>query len=456
MFHLLSIADTDFPKARIMWVKNSLPDEDDKLEKMGHTIWRLLYTAHAKPDSTIVVPRAVGGRLDLDTRHEEKLPWMDRQKTWARWVLPVHREGEDAARPLEADASSVPALASSETKALSVEEELWTPPETSISTTFGHVVFEAPQGIATADEVLASISSDKPAAHTLTSVVPPPSGLAPLDALLSEDSSTTTIVLRFAAGPDHTTTPLFTFDEGVVALNPAAEARFTIELRLDVPETIPEDGILTWDSSPRISARAIFETTQSNVVLPDRPVDLRVTRHASSTLRDPESIPALRNFIDASNLDISTGSLRAPATLTIPSAKLPLSSAENPKSSTTLEFLGLEVRRAAQFPYQGHNLAYSSIEAGLHGGRRAELSLTMAPGADEADELARRQRYLDLAVSLADSKLVRWGDGPQAVEAHGEEIQYVEDEFNAESEEAELADLEAAEETESHGTEPRQ
>ncbi|KAH6697444.1 mitochondrial inner-membrane-bound regulator-domain-containing protein [Plectosphaerella plurivora] len=443
-------------QARIMWVQGNAPAGDDKLERMGHTVWRLLYTAHSKPESTVVVPRAIGGRLDLDTRHEEKLPWMDRQKSWARWVLPVHREGEDDSSPLEANASSVPALGNS-SEAPSVEEALWAPSETSVSTTFGHVLFEAPKDEATADQVIASLSGNEPAAHTLTAVVPPPSGLASLDALLSEDSSTTTIVLRFAAGPDHTTTPLLTVDEDVVGLNPEAAARFTIELHLQVPETIPEDGILTWDSSPRISARAVFETTHSDIVLPDRPVDLRVTRLASSALRDPESIPALREFIDASDLDISTGQLRAPATLSLPTASLPLAPAENDESSTTLEFLGLEVRRAAEFPYQGHSLKYSSIEAGLHGGRRAELSLSMTPGADEADH---RQRYLDLAVSLADGQLVRWGDGPQGVESLSDgELDLVGEFFDVQWEDSELADvgLDTTESqvTESDGKEPQ-
>lgn len=412
-----------------MWVEEDPTDTDDFLEQMGHTVWRLLYTAHATIKSTIIVPRALEetprGRLDLDTRHEEKLPWMDRQKSWARWVLPVHREGEDTAGLVEASASSIPALAKLSSAGATPEEHaLWGPSETSISATFGHVLFEAPQAEVTAAEVLETLSSDKPANHTLTTVVPPPSGLAPLDSLLSQDSSTTTIVLRFAAGPDHTKTPLLTVENGVVGLNPSADAQFTVELHLDIPDTVPEDGILTWDSSPRISARAVLETTNTDVPLPDRPVDLRLTRVLSSALRNPESIPSFRDFIDKSHLDVSGGSLRVSSTLDVPVAELGgLPALATSGKTATFEFLGLEVRRSARLPYQGHSLTYSSVEAGLHGGRHAELSLGMAPksATDDVDESARRQEYLDVAVSLADSKLVRWGDGPQVVEPHNEE-----------------------------------
>lgn len=383
-------------------------------------MWRLLYTAHIRPDgSTAILEdfQATGnGRLDLHTRNEERLPWKDRMTSWARWVLPVDREAPALGNVAQL-ASQLPAVEEMPPKDESDSLRTWSSSQLSMSTTFGHVLFESQQEHQDIKSILASTT---PVPRILTPITPPPDGLKPLDPLLADTWATTTMVLRFAAGPDHVKTPLLTVEDGSTTLHPSSAARYIVELHLDVPDEIPDD-VLTWDSSPRKSVHAVLATNHTDLPLPDRPVDVRITRTQTSTLADADSIPSFREFINSSRLDLSSGSLRTPSTLQISGdalAGLPASS--KPSASESLEFLGLEVRRAVQLPYEGHTLSYSSVEAGLHGGRRAELSLAMTPAEPGADEAAHRQRYLDLAVSLAEGRLVHWGDGTQAA---GEEAQ---------------------------------
>jgi len=427
MFHGPERATTltrDISKIRALWVKNEdVPDGSD-FEKLDHVMWRLLYTAHARPESNMTIPeelQATGiGRLDLRTQNEERLPWKDRMATWARWVLPIDRKAQ-ALSTTSHLASKIPALAKSQHKQESDRVSNWLPPQASVSTTFGQVLFDAQQESQNIKSILMSTAEDSPVSRILTPVNPPPDGLKALDSLLADASATTTMVLRFAAGPDHVKTPLLAIEDGSTSLHPSAAARYILELHLDVPDNIPGEGVLTWDSSPRKSVRAILATNHSDLPLPDRPVDVRITRTQTSTVADAESIPSLREFIHSSCLNLSSGMLRTPPILQIPQAELtglPVSS--KPSAFESLEFLGLEVRRAVHLPYEGHTLSYTSVEAGLHGGRRAELSLAMTPAESDPDETDHRQQYLDLAVSLAEGRLVHWGDGRHAL---GEDAQ---------------------------------
>lgn len=393
--------------------------ESSGLEDMTHTMWRLLYTALSRPQSSITVLPSLQegghGRLNLHTENDEKLAWKDRMARWGRWILPVDREST-ALSNVDGLAAKLSVFDGEPADNKTGISSTWPPSQASISTTFGHVLFDAERRTEDFQSLLTSTTGLASTPSVLAPITPPPEGLKLLDTMLGDRSATTTMVLRFAAGPDHAKAPLLATENGSLSLHPDSAPRYVLELHLEVPEDMPDDGVLAWEISPRKFARAILSTKHTDLPLPDLPVDMRITRVQDTTLADVDSIPALRDFINASSLGLSRGSLRTPPTLRVPRdalADLPLSSEQGVDEN--LEFIGLELRRAVQFPLAEHTLSYTSIEAGLHGGRRAEISLAMTPAEGGVEDAEHHQRYLDLAMSLASGNLVQWGDGPRSI-----------------------------------------
>ncbi|KAL2757759.1 hypothetical protein ACRALDRAFT_1068268 [Sodiomyces alcalophilus JCM 7366] len=470
-------------------------------ESKAHVIWRLLYTAFLNvPSATVVDPSflpkstrtfASERRANSKTRDplrvrlvpaigdQERWAWRHRLQSWSRWILPLGRDTVDPkpsyryrfgrrrhlakgtfqapmsviraapamlALPSDSEADKADALSS------------WSAPEEKTSVTFGHVLFSRGQGLFPLSRALglspsqgvltSSETSHRDLIRMFSPVVPPPAGLASLDSLATDAPAATTLVLRFAAGVDRDE-PILEMARDSVRLNPSSVPSYLLEVHLTVPEQLPQDGRLTWDSSPRKHVHAILNRQQHDVTLPDRPVDLRLDRSTISRLPDPDSIPAIRRFIDASLFDLDQGMLRTPASMCVPTdalAGLPTMSSSlspasepgvsptggkpqrsptaqpldpSPSADETFEFIGLEVRRCVTLDYEGHQLRYTSVEAGLHGGRRTELSLHMLPPAQGTNSRTLHQRrYIDLATRLADDQLVLWL-GEKSRHAHG-------------------------------------
>lgn len=106
----------------------------------------------------------------------------------------------------------------------------------------------------------------------------------------------------------------------------------------------------------------------------------------------------------------------------IPSYKKQLfEPAYNALRTTSYLFAGLELHRPLETTFDGWRLAYTSVEAGQAGGRRAELALEAVPGGDH--ELRRApddidgQRFIrsvyKLARGLVSNPVERPGDGSQ-------------------------------------------
>ena len=136
------------------------------------------------------------------------------------------------------------------------------------------------------------------------------------------------------------------------------------------------------------NARLIFETRQSDLLLPDQPVDLRFSTdlytNAANSFQD---FSPLENFISASNLNVwGTERLKTPPYLTIPNpryASLDLSRNEeqdtdgnvgatniNERKDVEYAFSSLEHKSALVQRWGEYIIEYFVIEAGRAGGRR--------------------------------------------------------------------------------------
>ncbi|KAL9941278.1 hypothetical protein D7B24_003690 [Verticillium nonalfalfae] len=441
----------------VKWIKsqNDLALGGHHLEHMGHILWRLLYTAHAQTPPTALLAQdfiAAGGVLNPVANAEDRWAWKDRLGDWSRWILPVTRDA-DALVSTQALVDRLPTMlerAAPEPETSSDTDTLWSTAEQNVSTTFGHVLFDHDNGtldvknLQTQDggvAVLAPAKEGVSRPRVFSAVVPSPAGLAALNNLAPATPASTTMILRFATSPASTGARyLLDPADGAKQIHATTAPASYLEIHVAVPDDLPADGRLTWDASPAKHVRALSHESLIDVPLPDRPVDLRLATTSVSSLHDPDAVPALRAFVDASHLDLVSGHLRTPPRLFIPEdqlAPLAQSSAggrDAPSSRAgrkpnkaaedvfahrsgcrTFEFIGLEVRRAVALDYEGHKLRYTSVEAGLHGGRRAELALDMGLRGAGGDEAAHRARYVALARRLADGELVTWVQGGRAV-----------------------------------------
>jgi len=125
---------------------------------------------------------------------------------------------------------------------------------------------------------------------------------------------------------------------------------------------------------------AITESAVSDVMLPERAVDLRFRQRTTarlSTLHNHQ-LSQIEEFLNASQLNVENGRLMTPPSLVLPIAKHLVSPKSMPDADTLdVEYLyaGLEYCNTFTTIFQGWKLLYTSIEGGKADGRRSELSL---------------------------------------------------------------------------------
>jgi hypothetical protein len=182
---------------------------------------------------------------------------------------------------------------------------------------------------------------------------------------LLNDLPTTSLVLRFipspwtAAGPD------------LLTNLPPVEMRFAVDT--NTKELQLMDVI------------AVLESTASDVLLPDRILDLRFQQRTTAPLHTLHyhQLPQILEFLKASQLNLVRGRLETPPGLTLPISNHlcngPVSEAlqDSVDESINAEYIfgGLEYRSTLALDFEGWRLLYTSIEGGKADGRRAELSL---------------------------------------------------------------------------------
>lgn len=164
---------------------------------------------------------------------------------------------------------------------------------------------------------------------------------------------------------------------------------------------------------------AITESAVSDIILPDRAVDLRFRQRTTARLQTSRhhQLPQITEFLNASQLNIQKGRLLTPPTLTLPIAKHLVSAKGAPAADIVdVEYLyaGLEYRNAFATTFRGWKLLYTSIEGGKADGSRCELSLrpTLANNDKKYSErglkatelqVLRSRSFIEAAYGLVDA-----------------------------------------------------
>jgi hypothetical protein len=313
---------------------------------------------------------------------------------------------------------------------------------TTTSAVFGHVLTLIKEHTGKSSALSANASLDSLAMHTriFSPIIPHPLNLAKLSTPIARTNGNdiiptiSTILVRFKHNPESATRAL-----------PLVAPPLELRLSLSEPLSVREDPEITGIHS----LRAVTATNHEDVLLPADAVDIRITQISSAELEGSRT--ALRDwqpivdFLARSRLDFSAGKLEMAAQQrfqiplrlfnkssspedaeekpqeaegvptqahkgldSIPEElRLALSRIVQPKNetgpdslqSTLYEFAGLELHRSMTMPYpadERFSLVYTSIEAGVGGGRRAELSLLPVPsssasssqGQDDAGQAA--------------------------------------------------------------------
>jgi hypothetical protein len=300
----------------------------------------------------------------MNTRESDKWAWKDRYHQWSRMIAPTeleHRQPEDPVSesrmalkwPLQVHGTSG-----------SPNRDGWQPHHITTTATFGHILHQY-------DQYEALRSLDPLLRHDFPRLLSPVTPLLPrlrsLDTQDAPSSVTTTIVFRFLPSPLHK------IDGNLKNLPP-------IELRLQVPDDV-KTGPLPWKECKK--EITIMRTTHhADILLPQNAVDVRITQKRVCDMSNEhlEQHLSRARFLNFADLNLKAGRLITPPfcrfDVTAPFDR-PNNADDSKKSElgTKYMFFGLEIHRSVNMDYHGHSLCYTSIEAGQHGGRRAELTL---------------------------------------------------------------------------------
>ncbi|KAI1427222.1 hypothetical protein F5Y12DRAFT_737931 [Xylaria sp. FL1777] len=380
------------------------------VEDMAHIVLRLLLTASGsqQPTSSLLSPtlsREFPGRLILDNTSRDKLGWKDRLARWARYVHPQTPMSNivDAALPLkefelpfEPLARPKPLMENSEffeENKFPFHPVQWSNVgQTSTTAHFGHILH--PYQVSNPTPLLSDLlaSTDRRVFAPLT---PHPVLLSRLELnnLGSNPLVTTkfTLVLRFWPSPSSTPSSKPRSSKAPPKHAGDTPPAPVLELRIKASDNEVQEVE---------SLRAITRTHHTDVMMPSSLVDIRFTQTHYETLLAPDrqklaAWQPIFDFLNNARLELADGKLEMPprqrfpiprrlftkysSTESIDPTSVPefVPGPEDPDDlpSISYEFVGLELHRSATLPFEGHQLTYTSIEAGQGGGRRAEVTL---------------------------------------------------------------------------------
>jgi len=422
----------------------------EHLETPDHVVIRLMETAVRREANTtqdlIIVSGTsqpswdVSGHFASDPRigQSQTTGWRDTLAQWSRWVLPSSRvSGHDLVPSKERTMSGparqgcgqlsvrqgriLPTILRSPLEASDDPPPGWQRPKVATTATFGHVLHTT-RSTDLLPAPPALLSRDYP--HVISPVVPPPSVFSSWGLSLSSVPVQTSIILRFRVSPTH-----------AAAITTASVVFPTMELVINVADGQTGAAKIEWNNCDK-RLFATVSTHHVDVMMPAEQVDVRLTQTAQlecnpSMLSSP-TMEKLGLFVDISDLNLQQGRMVTPSEVVIPippSLIVPCPSNPRPNKSpviwapstaeegaaadqqVTYTFSGLELRQSIATKCAGHMLQYSSIEAGHHGGRRADLSLhALHPPATAEPlpptELARL--YLEAVQSIARGEHFSW------------------------------------------------
>lgn len=217
---------------------------------------------------------------------------------------------------------------------------------------------------------------------------------------------TTSLVLRFTPSPWTAAGP------GILTSLPPVEMRFAVDTK--TKELHLKDVI------------AVVESTGSDVMLPDRILDLRFQQRTTARLRTlhHHQLAQISEFLKTSQLNLMRGRLETPPGLTLPIASHLCNAqvSEAPQNSVdesiNAEYIfgGLEYRSRLALDFKGWQLLYTSVEGGKADGRRGELSLRPRRVTDDISEIKKSSaawtdEFIEAAYLLVDT-LEKYGTVP--------------------------------------------
>lgn len=297
----------------------------------------------------------------------------------------------------------------------------WSPFRVRTNAVFGHVLhLFQPDWTHSVNKAVATIKALANSPRAISPLIPPVAkmdlqGWVPYSI---PSDMTAMVMMRFVPSNDDNVNADAASDEQS-QMNPAP--------LLELCMKASDEDIIEIDS-----LRAVARTQVSDFLFPSEAVDVRTTQRLEaelpgSIIEDMDGMSPLITFLMNSRLQVKEGKLLTPPRITklgLPqwmfrdhheefvahkkslaaeksssdSAKTNKKGqrAQDPKEQeqrdkedaaaplreTSYVFAGLEVHRMLETVYDGWKLAYTSIEAGQGGGRRAELSLEAKPGYD--------------------------------------------------------------------------
>lgn len=387
----------------------------DAVEDVAHIVLRLLLTSSQPPRTTSnllgpTTPEADAGRLIMNDANSDKLRWKDRLAQWGRYVHPLTQARNVSNAELPIEKFELPFESSRRPDKFDPDgvffpetqfprhPVLWSKElQTSTVARFGQILH--PHQSSNPTSHLSSLLAGSADRCVFAATTPHPLRLAELEVdgltFIKEKS---TIVVNFWPSPSSNpsssepksksqsetktktkSTPTSSKSKKSSRAGDAPPAP-RLELRLTTPERDDQDIVVE-------SLRAITRTHHIDVMRPSSLVDVRFTQTQYATLRarDYDTLAAwqpIADFLNDARIELQRGKLELPPRkrFAIPTQLLAVTPPTKQDEDAELvgvsyEFVGLELHHSVAIPYGGHLLTYTSIEAGLGGGRRVEATL---------------------------------------------------------------------------------
>jgi hypothetical protein len=370
----------------------------------------------------------------------EGLAWHERLRQWTRWVSPTAKDAKSEDNTFQPSQdyekpgkSQLPISTDSESRGgpgninpeyvsgASIEEPA-NNHEQKPELRRAHVAFWSDEISVQSSALMGSILYNEPelssstegsqksplfadSVRSFSTAVPGISRVLTTAALASSTKPAESIIMRFLPNPFSSS-----FDQNSPIGSAALSAFPPIEMRFSIDPTTKVMGLNF--------IRAVLSTENSDLMLPDSPMDIRFQQKTTSRLYcTHRSLPqGIAKFLNCSNLslDFSQGGLNTPPSLKIPIAAhlCPPNAFEllgSDKKDTGMQdvdylFAGLEIRKTVAMEFEGWRLLYTSVEAGKAGGRRGELRLRPARTVESDDPtLETEEAFLATAYKLADA-----------------------------------------------------
>lgn len=276
--------------------------------------------------------------------------------------------------------------------------------EPQIMATFGHVLNYKTKG--------QNNVSHQPMRRTLLPCVCHPAAFTAISSSVRNKDLVrdTSIVLKFEEDPSMLARP-----------SKATRRKRPWPVRIKIP--VGADADLANFVVPADVKPELVGTDHADLCFATIDVDARLTQERVTSLPTNEHTEKL---IAACELNLAEGRLRVPSRARFMVPRDP--TIQTPSKWQMIDvpylFVGLEIHQSIKLPWQGHTLQYRSIEAGLHGGQRQEITLLANLNPQGVHQLTGSKskskaqirsdefgKFVDLVAQVAASEYFPWVTG---------------------------------------------